>query len=124
MMPEAQQLEQALRTNIQYFYEALRWGGVELDVRAEQLQRLLQGLEQSLAREAIVGWPPAQTPENFPLYTLLRTGKGALRVAQEMGSLQVQPGPEEADESLQQVPLALLSSLDGRKAGLRSVGRG
>jgi hypothetical protein len=117
MMPEAQQLEQALRTNIQYFYEALRWGGVELDVRAEQLQRLLQGLEQSLAREATVSWSPTQTLENFPLYTLLRTGKGALRVAQEMGSLQVQPGLEETGESLQQVPIALLPSLDGARLG-------
>jgi hypothetical protein len=124
MMPEAKQLEQALRTNIQYFYEALRWGGVELDVRAEQLQCLLRGLERRLAREEAVSRPLTQTPENFPLYTLLRTGKGALRVAQEMGSLQVPLGSEEAGESLQQIPIALLPSLDGRQAGLRSVGRG
>jgi len=105
MMPQSQQLEQALRTNIQYFYEALRWGGVELDVRAEQLQGMLQNLEQSLAREQPLSWPPIYTPENFSLYTLLQTGKGALRVAREIGSLQPQSEREGSDENPQQVHL-------------------
>jgi len=124
MMPESQQLEQALRTNIQHFYEALRWGGVELDVRAEQLQHMLQGLEQSLAREETVSLSPTPTQETLSLYTLLQTGKGALRVAREMGSLPLQPGLEETDESSPQVSIVLLPSPDSHEARPRSIDRG
>jgi hypothetical protein len=123
-MSESRQLEEALRANIQHFYEALRWGGVELDVRAEQLQYMLQGLEQRLAQEETVSLQLTQTQENLPLYTLLQTGKGALRVAQEMGSLPLQPELRETGESPQQAPLTLLLSPDGHETRRRSIDRG
>jgi hypothetical protein len=83
-------LEQTLRAELGAFYEALRWGGMELEVHTERLQHTLQWLDAMLTRAE----PPQAGESNHQrqsrerLMALQQRAQRALRMAQEMNLLE------------------------------------
>ena len=87
---------QPLQDQVKHCYDALRWGGVEAEVRVAQLAVTLRLLEQHTGRQRRANGAPVQRRPRQPRRTPARRGllscaRPALRPAQERGVVPTLP---------------------------------